>query len=74
MVRHTDYVSRPAELLLHEHGVDAGQASSGEDFYVGYLFLPLDTEKLTKAGRVEVVQLPGMPLVDSPHFSLTAVW
>lgn len=32
-----------------------------------YLFLPLDIEKLAEAGRVEVVQLSGMPLVDSPR-------
>lgn len=36
---------------------------------VRYLFLPLDDEKLLETGRVEVVQLSDVPVVDSPRFT-----
>ena len=59
----------PVELGLHQDGVDAGEVCMGEDLGVGNLFLPRDAENPSKAGGVEVVQLPCMPLVDYPCFT-----
>ena len=62
----------PAELGLHQDGVNAGEVCTGEDLGVGNLFLPLDAENPPEAGGVEVVQLPCMPLVEWP-FPVTNV-
>ena len=59
----------PVELGLHQDGVDAGEVCLGEDLGVGNLFLPLEAENPPKAGGLEVVQLPCMPLVDYPCFT-----
>ena len=59
----------PAELGLHQDGVDTGEVCTGKDLGVGNLFLPLDAENPPEAGGVEVVQLPCMPLVDCPCFA-----
>lgn len=62
-----DYVSRLAELWVHLHGVDAGQASFGEECRVS--FLATWYPDISEAGRVEVVQLSDVPLLDSPRFT-----
>ena len=56
-------------MKLQEHGVDAGQASSSDDFCVGYFVLSLVSEKLSKTGSMEMAELSGVPLVDGPSFT-----
>ena len=63
------YVSYSAKLGLHQDGADAWQVSTGEDLSVWDLVLPLYAKKFLEAGGVEVVQLPGVTLIDRPCFT-----
>ena len=54
VVCHASHVPSPAELGLHQNGVDAGEVCMGEDLGFRNLFLPLDAENFPKAGGVEV--------------------
>ena len=64
-------MSWSAKLGLHQDGVDAWQVSTGEDLSVWDLVLPLYAKMFPEAGGVEVVQLPGVTLIDRPCFTAT---
>ena len=69
VIRHASYVSCPAKLGLRRDGVVAWQVSTGEDLSVRDLVMPLYDKKFPEAGGVEVVQLPGVTLIDRPCFT-----
>ena len=59
-------MSGPSGLSFLQEGVDAGDVGPFQDLCVWNLVLPLNIEGSAEEAQVEVVELFGVPAVDSP--------
>ena len=65
-VRHPGDASGPSGVSFLQEGVDPGDAGPFQDLRVWNLVLPLNMEEFTEADQVEVIELFGVSVVDSP--------
>ncbi len=63
---HSGHMASPSQLCLCNQGGYAWHNCLAEDFCVRNSFPPLDPEQFSQTAQVEMVEFPGMTLVDCP--------
>ncbi|VDM04763.1 unnamed protein product [Schistocephalus solidus] len=59
-------VAAPSQLHLPQHGVDAEDSGTLQEFHVRDPVLPPQLQYSSEAAEMEVIQLPGLVRVDGP--------